>query len=464
MIAQQRHQSFAGLGRGQAAGIEAQIGDFGVQRCAGGGHRAQDGLAVGMLQQRPYPVMSEAAQLLLDRQREVQHAATFAHQDAVGLEQNGTTAGGDEAIAAGQFEGELAGLALAEAGFTFLLEDRGHPYAGSRLDGLVEIDERKAETLGETPTDGGLARPHGADQHEVHRRIHGRKVASAAHGFHCHAHHPPMSGSNACRRLLLIAGAGDTGQRLAALAAGGWDVLALRRSVLPTVEGVRAVQADLCSGEGFAALPRRLDALVFCAAPGERTEAAYRALYRDGLRRLLDRGRIGRVLFVSSTAVHAEDAGGVVDEATPADATAFNGRVLREAEDELAVHPDAAVLRASGIYGPGRERMWNRARRDEAGEPRWTNRIHVDDVAGALWHLLEAPHIDRVYCGNDDQPVLEHVLVDGLRARLGLPALGAASGPITGKRVLNARLRASGWRPRWPSWREGYAVPPASSA
>jgi electron-transferring-flavoprotein dehydrogenase len=264
------------------------------------------------------------------------------------------------------------------------------------------------------------------------------------------------------RRSLLIAGAGDTGLRLAALAAAnGFDALALRRRDVAMGPGIRALRADLRSGEGFAAIPKRLDALVFCAAPDERTEAAYRALYRDGLRRLLDRGEIGRVLFVSSTAVYAEDAGGEVDENTPADATAFNGRVLIEAERELDAHPDAAAFRASGIYGPGRERMWHRARRDEPGEPRWTNRIHVEDVAGALLHLLQPPRIARVYCGNDDAPVLEHEVVDGLRARLGLPALGAAAGATTGKRVSNARLRGTGWQPRYPTWREGYATPPA---
>ena len=264
------------------------------------------------------------------------------------------------------------------------------------------------------------------------------------------------------RRSLLIAGAGDTGSRLAALAAAdGFDALALRRREVAMGPGIRALRADLRTGDGFAAIPRQLDALVFCAAPDERTEAAYRALYRDGLRRLLDRAEIGRVLFVSSTAVYAEDAGGVVDEATPADATAFNGRVLLEAEGELQPHPDAAAFRASGIYGPGRERMWQRARRDEPGEPRWTNRIHVEDVAGALLHLLKAPRIARVYCGNDDAPALEHEVVDGLRARLGLAALGAASGPLTGKRVSNARLRGTGWSPRFSDWRSGYASPPA---
>ncbi len=264
------------------------------------------------------------------------------------------------------------------------------------------------------------------------------------------------------RPVLLVAGAGDTGGRVATrAAAAGWDVLALRRREVPMAPGVRAVRADLRSGEGFAALPKRLDALVYAPTPDERTEDAYRALYRDGLRRLLDRGAIGRVLFVSSTAVYAEDTGGWVDEDTPAEATAFNGRVLREAERELDPHPDAAAFRASGIYGPGRERLWRRAREDRPGEPRWTNRIHVDDVAAALLHLLQAPRIARAYCGNDDAPVLEHEVIDGLRPRLGLPALGAAAGPTTGKRVSNARLRGTGWAPAFPTWREGYATPPA---
>lgn len=270
-----------------------------------------------------------------------------------------------------------------------------------------------------------------------------------------------MPALNDSRPTLLVAGAGDTGSRLAAAASrAGWEVLALRRREWEREPGIRPLRADLSTGEGLTAVPKRLAASVFCAAPDERTEAAYRALYRDGLCRLLDRAEIGRLLFVSSTAVYAEDSGGWVDENSPAEATAFNARVLREAERELVAHPDAATFRASGIYGPGRERMWQRVRREEPGAPRWTNRIHVEDVAGALLHLLQAPRIARVYCANDDAPALEHEVVDGLRVRLGLPALGVATGPERGKRVSNARLRATGWTPRFPSWREGYATPP----
>lgn len=259
-------------------------------------------------------------------------------------------------------------------------------------------------------------------------------------------------------RSVLIAGAGDLGMRLAALrAARGEDVVAVRRRDVPTVEGVRHLRADLASGEGFARLPRRPDAMVFCAAPEQRDEAGYRTLYVDGLRRLLDVLDVPRLIFVSSTAVYAEDAGEWVDEDTPARATAFNGRVLLEAEHELAGHAGGIALRLSGLYGPGREMLLRRAREGGAGSARWSNRIHVQDAAAALSHLLDRPDPRPLYLGNDDEPALEHAVLAWLRAREGLPPVPAAKGPESGRRVSNDRLRASGWVPVYPDFRRGYA-------
>ena len=68
---------------------------------------------------------------------------------------------------------------------------------------------------------------------------------------------------------------------------------------------------------------------------------------------------------------------------------AFNGRVLLEAERRLAPLQGGSVLRLSGIYGPGRDAMLRRARAAAAPEARWSNRIHVDDAAAALSHLLD---------------------------------------------------------------------------
>ncbi|TNJ35358.1 NAD-dependent epimerase/dehydratase family protein [Arenimonas terrae] len=265
--------------------------------------------------------------------------------------------------------------------------------------------------------------------------------------------------AGAAGRVLVIAGAGDVGGRLALRRADmGNDVIALRRRELAMAPGIRTLRADLASGEGLARLPRRVDALVFCAAPDQRDEAAYRALYLDGLRRLMDACEAPRLIFVSSTAVYGQDAGEWVDEASPAEPPAFNGRVLRQAEEALAPHGGGIALRLSGLYGPGREMMLRKARAGEPGRPHWTNRLHVDDAAAALSHLLDADAPHACYVGSDDLPALESEVLDWLRSKQGLPAVPAATGAVTGRRLRNARLRASGWAPAHPDYRAGYGA------
>ena len=258
--------------------------------------------------------------------------------------------------------------------------------------------------------------------------------------------------------LVIIAGAGDVGSRLAALRIGrGDDVIAIRRRDVASGPGVRTHRADLASGEGLSTLPRQAVSIVFCAAPDQRDEAAYRALYHDGLRRLLDAVEAPRVVFVSSTAVYAQDAGEWVDEASPAQPTAFNGRVLLEAERVLAPLPGGTSLRLSGLYGPGRDYLLRKARAGEPGEPRWTNRIHVQDAAAALSHLLDLRHPQPLYLGNDDLPALETQVLAWVRDAERLPPVAAPGGPERGRRVRNARLRASGWVPGHEDYRSGYA-------
>jgi electron-transferring-flavoprotein dehydrogenase len=256
----------------------------------------------------------------------------------------------------------------------------------------------------------------------------------------------------------LIAGAGDLGARLAALrSACGDEVVALRRSDRPVAGAARTLRVDLSSGEGFARLPRQPSALVFCAAPDQRDEAAYRRLYLDGLRRLLDVLQLPRLLFVSSTAVYGQDAGEWVTEASPTEPPGFNGRVLLQAERELAAHAEGIALRLSGLYGPGREALLKRARDGLAARRHWTNRIHVDDAAAALSHLLDQDAPRALYLGNDDAPALEHEVQDWIRAEEGLPAIPALDGAASGRRVANTRLRASGWQPQHRDFRSGYS-------
>lgn len=270
---------------------------------------------------------------------------------------------------------------------------------------------------------------------------------------------------------VLLAGCGDLGIRVARhLVARGDTVFALRRHppARPSDDGITWLAGDLTRDDGLPAMPPGITRLVYLPTPGARTEAAYRAVFVDGLRRAmaaLGSSTLRRVLFVSSSAVYGDQAGDWVDEGTPADPPGFNGAVLLEAERWLAAQSvQAVVLRLAGLYGPGRLQLVERLRAGQARVPRdrphWANRIHVDDAAAAVAHLLALPDPQPLYLGVDDTPLPLDVLYDHLAVLAGapLPPAGPPPAGIGSKRLRNARLRASGWTPRWPDAREGYAA------
>ena len=269
---------------------------------------------------------------------------------------------------------------------------------------------------------------------------------------------------------VLLSGCGDLGMRVARrLRARGDEVFALRRHPPEGAdEGIVWLAGDLACEGGLPALPHGITQLVHLPTPGARDEAAYRAVFLDGLRRVmaaLDPASLRRVLFVSSSAVHGDHDGRWVDEDTPPDPPGFNGAVLLQAERWLAAQPVTSIaLRLAGLYGPGRLQLLDRLRagqiRVPRGQPHWANRIHVDDAAEAIAHLLAVPGPQPVYLGVDDTPLSLDVLYDHLATLVGapVPADGPAPPGIGSKRLSNARLRGSGWVPRWPDARAGYAA------
>ncbi|WP_243041816.1 NAD-dependent epimerase/dehydratase family protein [Dyella sedimenti] len=271
-------------------------------------------------------------------------------------------------------------------------------------------------------------------------------------------------------RRVLLAGCGDLGRRVAQrLLARGDEVWALRRHPPGDGgDGIRWISGDLAVPESLRGLPADAAQLVYLPAPAGRDEAAYRAVFLDGLRHLLralDHESLRRVLFVSSSAVYGEHGGAWVDEDTPPDPPGFNGKVLWEAERWLAAQPlPSTVLRLAGLYGPGRLQLLDRLRAGAARAPRavphWANRIHVDDAAAAIAHLLSLEAPASLYLGVDDTPLPLHELYDCLAGLLGVPPPGEGAPPpgVGSKRLGNARLRASGFVPRWPDARAGYAA------
>jgi nucleoside-diphosphate-sugar epimerase len=267
-------------------------------------------------------------------------------------------------------------------------------------------------------------------------------------------------------RTVLIAGAGDVGTRVARrLVADGRKVFALRRGEAPGGEGVEWLRGDLTRPDTLSGLPQ-VDAVVFSPTPDARDEAAYRAVFVDGLRHLLDAlpAAPKRTLFVSSSAVYGEHGGAWVDEDTAPDPPGFNGHVLLEAERWLAARQVGGVsLRLAGLYGPGRTQLFERLRGGKVAVPRgrgvYANRIHVDDAAAALAFLLDLATPEPVYIGVDDTPLPIDDLYDHLAGLLGVPLPPDGPGPagVGNKRLSNARLRAAGFRCAWPDSRDGYA-------
>jgi nucleoside-diphosphate-sugar epimerase len=272
----------------------------------------------------------------------------------------------------------------------------------------------------------------------------------------------------------MIAGCGDVGIRLGLqLSRAGWTVYGLRRQAASLPVPILPVRGDLASSEVPRGWPNgKLDYLVYAASASQHDEPGYRQAYVEGLRNALgwleQRGqRPQRVFFVSSTGVYAQNGGEWIDETSATEPTGYTGQVMLEAE-QLALECGfpATRVRMAGLYDPVRPWMQNQVRsglRVERDPPQYSNRIHRDDAAALLACLLQTDlnggALEDCYLGVDDDPAPLHEVVDWLRERLGVTqwAEQAMTRRAGSKRCSNARARALGWVPQYPSYRNGYA-------
>ena len=273
---------------------------------------------------------------------------------------------------------------------------------------------------------------------------------------------------------VLIAGCGDVGTALGLLLVErGHQVWGLRRQTAHLPSALRALPADLTQPASLR-LPESLDFVFYTAAAGKYDGDTYQAVYVNGVRHILqallgcDR-RITRFFYVSSTSVYGQQRGEWVNEDSPTDPTNCSGRLVLEGEQVVLDAPYAATaVRFGGVYGPGRHRLIDRVRNGGActlEPPLYTNRIHRDDCAGMLRHLLELDRPENLYLGVDCEPAAECEVMGWLAARLGVARPeclryeeGAMFRARGNKRCDNARVLASGYQFRYPTYREGYSA------
>jgi nucleoside-diphosphate-sugar epimerase len=267
---------------------------------------------------------------------------------------------------------------------------------------------------------------------------------------------------------ILIAGCGDVGTVLGLqLVQAGHQVFGVRRNAHLLPAAITPIAADVTISGELCDLPEDLDFVFFTAAPDSSTEETYESTYLVGINNLLESLRdqsVSRVFFTSSTSVYAQSEGEWLDEDSSAEPTNFRGRIILRAEQLLFGGPfPATVMRAGGIYRPGSLRLLESVRSGKAvsihGPPVYTNRIHLEDVAGALAHLMKLESPETLYLGVDNYPCDLREVVQWMAKKIGVPQPAEDNierRHFSSKRCSNARLRASGYDFIYPTYREGY--------
>lgn len=274
------------------------------------------------------------------------------------------------------------------------------------------------------------------------------------------------------KEQVLIVGCGDIGWRLAqCLPQSAYEVTGLRRN---PPEDLPCLHYQACDVTDPARLREVLQqdfaVIVVSMTPSERSDAGYARAYVqtcqnlvDGLAAQSQKPRL--VIFVSSTAVYGQMDGGWVDENSPTAPEGFSGKRLLEAE---AIIQNSGfthtIVRFSGIYGPNRNRLIEQVRQGKASSsPHFTNRIHADDCARSLAHLMELNRsgetVQPIYLASDSAPAPMIEVVTWLAEQMGVTEFlsETATNERGNKRCSNQRLLDSGFKFRYPSFKDGYA-------
>jgi nucleoside-diphosphate-sugar epimerase len=271
---------------------------------------------------------------------------------------------------------------------------------------------------------------------------------------------------------VLFIGCGDIAQRTAKGLSKKYDCYGLRRNPEKLATEITPITADASNFQKLLSVASGgFDIWVATLTPAEFTRQAYQQSYlavaqamAQTVNALHQAPKL--IIWVSSTSVYGDNNGDWVDETTKPNPVTFSGEILLQAEQIIQNLPcSSTVVRFSGIYGPGRSRLLDQVRAGK-GRPKlpehWTNRIHADDCAGVLAHLIGRSEsgnlIEPIYLASDCQPVTQHDVRQWLAKQLSVDLVEetVAIGPV--RRCSNRLLLESGFSFNYPSFREGYTA------
>lgn len=284
------------------------------------------------------------------------------------------------------------------------------------------------------------------------------------------------------KEKIALLGFGDIAHRLSAKLTEQ-HLVGVKRSAIDHAK-VEMLTADCCHLQQMQqVLSRAFDVIVMTFTPTEMSDSGYYQGYVEPVKTILQavdqyvsegmkKPRL--VLFVSSTSVYAQQDGSWVDESSPTQPTSYSGQRLLEAERLIAESGYTYChVRFSGIYGRGRGHLVEQViagKGTPAEPPIYTNRIHADDCAGVLAHIIELSNkslsnkaLPPLMIASDSQPAPLHEVKEWMRSVLDFPADHfvenaplAARTRRSNKRCNNQQLLDSGYVFQYPSFKEGY--------
>ena len=181
-----------------------------------------------------------------------------------------------------------------------------------------------------------------------------------------------------------------------------------------------------------------------------------------------------KIIYLSTTGVFGVRDGSFVDENTPSNPLENRSKARLASEDKYSILPNlnkklnVYILRIPAIYGDDRGLFQSLKSgtfsfvKTKNNEFRWSNRIHVEDLALIIYKIINANFINtektassinfkNVYCVGDDEPALQNEVVQYYCNLLGIklpPSISEEEAikkghftMLSNQRILNTLLK-----------------------
>ena len=273
---------------------------------------------------------------------------------------------------------------------------------------------------------------------------------------------------------VLIAGCGYVGTKLGeVLVDQGCKVSALKRNVESLPDSFVKISSDLLTLDNLEDIPPDLEYIVYSLSADSYSENDYKLAYYEAQKKFIELLRKRNIVpkkyfFISSTSVYCQTDGSWVNESSETKGTNFSSSIMLAAEQmALDSFETTTVVRFSGIYGPGRERLIKLVKDGKASIDKskdvFTNRIHRDDCAGLISHLMKIDSKEKIFIGSDSTPVKRNVLYEYLAKLLNVKLNEGeeksnfdSNRKLSNKKCSNKLALSTGYKFQYDGYIQGY--------